>query len=410
MRIAQINMVPYGSTGKIMLQIAQTSRNSGHEAISFSTVPYSRYNRHGMTDIPHLRYWGSFFENKIHYILGSRLGRNGCFSRIGTSRLINQLKRFKPDVIHLHNLHSFCINLPKLFRYIKKENIRVVWNLHDCWSFTGQCPHFDLIGCEKWKTGCFDCPQLNGYPKSCIDNSKRMYNLKKKWFTGIENMQLVTPSEWLGGLVKQSFLKDYPVKVINNGIDLSVFTPTPSDFRKKYGCEGKKLLLGVSFGWGKRKGLDVFVELAKRLDDSYIIVLVGTDENVDKQLPSNVISIHRTQDQRELAEIYTAADLFVNPTREEVLGMVSVESLACGTPVLTFRTGGSPEILTDTCGAVVDRDDIDSLEQEIIRICTQKSFSEKSCLERAKNFDMFKKFKEYVELYEDSAYSGKRTV
>lgn len=187
-------------------------------------------------------------------------------------------------------------------------------------AFTGQCPHFEGIGCEKWRTGCHNCPQIDSYPKAYIDNSKQMYRLKRQWFTDVEDMTLVTPSQWLADLVKQSFLKDYPVKVIGNGIDLSVFRPAPSDFRQRYGiAPEKKILLGVAFGWGARKGLDVFVELEKRLGNGYQIVLVGTDKAVDKQLPQSIISIHRTENQQQLAQIYTAADLFVNPTREKTI-------------------------------------------------------------------------------------------
>jgi glycosyltransferase involved in cell wall biosynthesis len=228
-----------------------------------------------------------------------------------------------------------------------------------------------------------------------------MHNRKKALFSGLD-MTIVTPSQWLADLVKQSFLKDYPVKVIHNGIDLSVFRPTPSNFREKYGiARDKKILLGVAFGWGARKGLDVFIDLAHRLDpDHYQIVLVGTDENTDKQLPENIISIHRTQNQAELAEVYTAADLFVNPTREENYPTVNMEALACGTPVLTFRTGGSPEILDETCGAVVACDDVDAMEREIIRICAEAPYSEAACLKRAEGFDHNQRFEEYIHLYE----------
>jgi len=224
--------------------------------------------------------------------------------------------------------------------------------------------------------------------------------MKKKWFTGVEKMTLVTPSKWLEGLVKQSFLKEYPIRVINNGIDLNVFHPVQSNFREKYQLQDKHVLLGVAFDWGTRKGLDVFVRLARELGDEYRIVLVGTNETIDQQLPENIISIHRTADQHELAEIYSAADLFVNPTREEVLGLVNVEALACGTPVLTFRTGGSPEVLDENSGAVVDCDDLEGLKSEIYRICREKPFGAKECVARAESFDMRIKFKEYVELYE----------
>ena len=213
-------------------------------------------------------------------------------------------------------------------------------------------------------------------------------------------MTIVTPSEWLAGLVKQSFLRKYPVKVINNGIDLNIFKPTESDFRKKYALENKYIVLGVAFGWGKRKGLDVFIELANRLDkEKYKIVLVGTDDNVDKLLPDNIISIHRTQNQTELAEIYTAADVFANPTREENYPTVNMESVACGTPVVTFNTGGSPEIIDETCGAIAEKDDTDSMYNEIIRICETKPYSEEACLKKANNFDAWRKFENYVQLY-----------
>lgn len=401
MRIAIMNMVPYGSTGKIMFQIAQVARSGGHEVRTYSTIPYSVRKKNVQSDVPGHTVWGSFQENKIHYILGSTLGRNGCYSKQGTKQLVKKLQEFQPDILHLHNLHSFCIHFPTLFRYIKKNNIHVVWTLHDCWTFTGQCPHFDMFGCDKWKTGCHHCEQPMTYPKSRIDNSKHMYKLKKKWFTGVKDMTLVAPSKWLANLTRESFLKEYPVKVIYNGIDLSVFQPTESDFRKKYGCEDKKILLGVAFGWGQRKGLDVFIELSNRLDSSYQIVLVGTDEAVDQKLPANIISIHRTNNQQELAQIYTAADLFVNPTREETLGLVNAEAIACGTPVLTFRTGGSPDIPDDSCGAVVEKNDVDAMEKQIIRICQDEPYSKAACLKRAEQFAAADRFGEYIKLYEE---------
>ena len=285
-----------------------------------------------------------------------------------------------------------------LFGYVKKNNVSVVWTLHDCWTFTGHCPHFVMAKCDKWKTECSNCPQLNVYPKSKIDTTKFTHKLKKNWFLGVDNLTIVTPSKWLANLVKESFLKDYPVKVINNGIDLSVFKPTESNFREKYRLEDKKILLGVASGWEKRKGLDVFEELANRLDDNYRIVLVGIDP-VGRNLPERIIPIKRTESQEKLAEIYTAADLLVNPTREDTYPTVNMEALACGTPVLTFKTGGSPEIPDSTCGSVVEAEDVDTMEKEIIRICEEKPYSKEACLERAKSFDMYERFEEYIGLY-----------
>lgn len=397
MKIVEINTVDYGSTGKIMLQIAECARENGYEVYTFSRA----WKNNKAPAYGH-KYFGTFLDNLLHRILGPFTGREGSFSQRGTRQLLEKLDEIQPDLIHLHNLHGWYINYSLLFDYIKKRNITVVWTLHDCWSFTGKCPYFTAVKCEKWKTGCYHCPQHRQYPESYPDYSKKMWELKKELFTGVEKMTIVTPSHWLADLVKQSYLKDYPVKVINNGIDLNIFKPTLSNFRDKYSLTGKYIVLGVAFDWGKRKGLDVFIELSKRLDASkYQIVLVGTDEKADKQLPKNIISIHRTQNQTELAEIYTAADIFVNPTREENYPTVNMEAIACGTPVLTFRTGGSPEILDEKTGSVVECDDLNTLEREISRICKDAPYSKADCLVRAKSFDMNKKYKEYIELYNE---------
>ena len=395
MRILQINTVyNRGSTGKIAKALHDKCIENGHQCISAY-----RYREGAWDDTLTVSSW---LDCHIHNRLARYTMLQGFFSRFMTRRFLEKVERYSPDVIHLHNLHGSYINLKSLFSYIKKHNVAVVWTLHDCWAFTGHCAYFTLAGCDKWREGCHQCPQLRQIPKSYLDTTKSMYKKKKKMFSSVENMTIVTPSQWLADLVKESFLKNYPVQVIHNGIDLGIFKPTPSDFRQKYNfSESKKIILGVAFGWGQRKGLDVFIDLSKRLDeDKYQIVLVGTDDNVDMQLPSNITSIHRTHDQAELAEIYTAADLFVNPTREENYPTVNMEAIACGTPVLTFRTGGSPEILDETCGSVVECDDIDAMEREIIRICDEKPYSVEACINRSKQFDMNDRFEEYVKLYE----------
>lgn len=397
MKIVSINSLPNGSTGRIMCEIADMSRKDGFDAYCYWGSWYFEIKE---INVKYGRF-GSSIENKISAVFSILTGLQNFGSIIGTISLIKKIKKINPDIIHLHNLHLWTINLPMLFKYIKKHNIKTVWTLHDCWAFTGHCPYFDIVGCNKWETGCYGCPQYKEYPKSLFDNSKIMYRLKRKWFTGVENMTIVTPSEWLASLVKESYLKDYPVKVINNGIDLNVFKPTESDFREKYALENKYIVLGVAFGWGRRKGLDVFVELARRLDkEKYKVVLVGTDDNVDKLLPENIISIHRTQNQTELAKIYSAADVFANPTREENYPTVNMEALACGTPVVTFNTGGSPEMLDETCGAAVAKNDIDAMYNEIIRICEKKPYSLEACIKKAKGFDKNEKFGEYIRLYE----------
>ncbi len=398
MNIFEINATNFGSTGNIMLQIAEKAKKNKHKV--FVCCPLSRENK--KKNLTNQIFIGNRLTRNLHVFLSRLTGCLGCFSILSTFFFLVKLKRLKPSLIHLHNLHGSYINLLILFRFIKKNHVPVIWTLHDCWSFTGRCPHFVMAKCDGWMNGCYNCSySKNAYPQTFVNSSHMMWNLKRNLFVGIEKCSLVTPSLWLANLVKKSFLADYPVKVINNGVNLTVFKPTESQFKERYGLADKKIILGVSFGWGISKGLDVFIELSHRIPNGYQIVLVGTDENIDKLMPFNIVSIHRTRNQRELAEIYSSADVFVNPTREEVLGLVNVESLACGTPVITFRTGGSPECIDETCGCVVDCDDIDAMESEIYRICEQTPFSVDACVKRAQKFDMNERFDEYVKLYEE---------
>ena len=390
MKIVQINATcGVGSTGKICVGISEVLSNENVENYIFYS---NKSNGYGL---------GISLADKKYInlqALKSRVfGNYGFNSKITTHKMIAELERIQPDIVHLHNIHGHDCDLETLFTYFKKKKTKLVWTFHDCWAFTGYCTYFDMAKCDKWKTKCAKCAKMREY-SWFFDQSTRLFEKKKQLFEGLD-LTIVTPSEWLANLVKQSFLKDCSVRVINNGIDLSVFKPSDSDFLERHGLEDKKIVLGVSFEWGKRKGLDVFTDLSQRLPDDYKIVLVGTNAELDKCLPDGIVSIHRTQNQKELAEIYSAADLFVIPTREENYPTVNMEALACGTPVLTYRTGGSPEMLDETCGSVVDCDDVDALEREIIRICTERPYSEEACLTRAKHFDKNLKFKEYFDLY-----------
>lgn len=402
MIIAEINTVSVGSTGKIMLDLAEIARDRGHTVYTYSSKMYKKGTKKNVyKQIPYHTYYGSEFTNIIHKSLGQITGLNGLFSVRATLKLIEDLRKKKVEIIHLHNLHDFCINIPILFRFIKKNNIRVIWTLHDCWSFTGHCPYFTMINCDKWRSGCGNCPQKGEYPKSYMDTTSLMWKKKKKWFSGINSITLVTPSSWLAELVKQSFLSAYPVKVINNGIDLTIFKYKHSDFRKQYALFNKFIILGVAFGWDKRKGLDTFIELSKCLDNNaFSIVLVGTDNNVDTILPDSIISIHRTNNQTELAEIYSASDLFIIPTREDNFPTVNMEAIACGTPVLTYRTGGSPEMVNNETGIIVDCDDFDNLKSEILKVYNTRPFSREHLIKNAQSFNKWNCFQKYIELYE----------
>lgn len=393
MRIAEINMVDYGSTGNIMFQIADCAIEHGHIVKTFS----KKWRKQNAKREYH-SYYGSTLENGLHVVLSRTIGFQGLYSYFGTKALVRELKKFKPDIIHLHNLHDSSTCLPVLFKYISKHNIKTVWTLHDCWAMTGQCPYFTMVKCDKWKVKCHDCPQKEA--KLPIDCSSWMWEKKKKWFTSVPNMIIVTPSQWLADLVKQSYLKDYPVRVINNGINLNVFKPVDVNSPKNGGASNY-IVLFVAFGWGVRKGLDVIIDLAKRLPKNYHIIIVGSDDHVDKLLPVNVLSIHRTQNLQKLAQLYAIADVFANPTREEVLGMVNIEALACGTPVVTFKSGGSPECVDVTCGIVVETDNNDQMIDAIIRICEQHPFSKSDCIKQAKKFEGLKQYEKYIKLYEE---------
>ncbi len=393
MKVFQINGGSTGSTGTILFALQNVADRQGIYVTCAS--PITTTNRSGGEFVR----IGSFWGRRLSELMARITGLAGCFSPFATARLLRTMDREGVDLIHLHTLHSSYVNLPMLFRYIKKRNIPVVWTLHDCWAFTGHCPHFAYAGCDKWRAQCGNCPLYRQYPASLFDNSSYMHRLKKRWFTGVENLTLVTPSHWLANLAEGSFLGCYPAKVIHNGVDLSVFRPVTGNFRQKHGLQDKKIVLGVAYGWDDKKGLDVFIELSRRLPEDYQIVLVGTSPEVDKLLPKSILSIHRTQNQRELAEIYSAADLFVNPTREDTFPTVNMEALACGTPVLTFRTGGSPEIPDTDSGYVVELDDVDGLCREIQRICQAKPYSKAACRARAELFERNARFQQYIELY-----------
>ena len=347
MKIVQINTFSNKSTGTIMMSIHKRLQELGHDS-------YVVWGRGRNSNNEHEIYLNDKFGVMFHGIFTRLTDKTGFASKKSTKQLIKRLDQIKPDIIHLHNIHGYYINIKMLFNYIKMNNIRVIWTLHDCWSFTGHCPHFELIGCEKWKNGgCHNCSQKNVYPKSMIDNSKYNYEKKKELFNGINNMTIVTPSKWLANLVKKSFLKEYEVNIINNGIDTSIFKPRKSDFREKYNLIDKKIILGVASDWTKEKGYNDFIELSKNIGNSYKIVMVGLNDKQLKEIPSSIIGIKRTENAIQLAEIYSAADVYFNPTYADTYPTTNLESISCGTPVCTYNTGGSVESINRNTGMVI---------------------------------------------------------
>lgn len=399
MRIVSINLSNAGSTGNIMKNIGRRAEARGHVVLNMFPQQDNIRPVDASDWIIQKR-----MNLKLNSFLERILGLNECLSVIPTLQAIRKMQSFEPDLIHLHNIHGSYINLQLLFQYLLRSGIPVIWTLHDCWPFTGRCPYFCITKCDKWQEECHNCPYpKNEYPRALIDTTKIMHKLKKQSITRLKKLTIVTPSEWLANLAKQSFLKDYPIRVINNGIDLQSFKPRISNFRDNLNLEADTfLVLGVSFSWGTRKGLDVFIRLAEDLPSNYRIILVGTNETIEKLLPKRIISIRSTNDQEELAEIYSSVDVFVNPTREDNFPTVNIESLACGTPVITFQTGGSPEIIDELTGAIVEETDYTLLVNAIRRACEEKKYSRNDCINRVRmKYDMYQRFDDYVNLYEE---------
>lgn len=358
------------STGRICTDLADALTAQGHEVkIAYGRETVPEKSRKYAVRI------GSNTDNKLHGLRSRLFDDTGFGSKRATKRFIEWVKSYDPDVVHLHNIHGYYINIELLFRYLAEAEKPVIWTLHDCWPFTGHCPHFEYEKCDKWKTGCCNCPKdKKEYPaRLLLDNSGNNWKKKRKLFTAVKDMTLVTPSKWLGELVKQSYLKKYPVKVIHNGIDTDVFRPTESNFRKKNGLEGKKLLLGVASSWYDKKGLGDFIRLSEMLDDPYKIILVGLKDKQLETIPKNILGITRTNSTKELAEIYTAADYFLNLTYEDNYPTVNIEAQTCGTPVISYRTGGSTESAVKF-GTVVEKGAV----EEVLKLIQSSPKFEKS--------------------------------
>ena len=331
----------------------------------------------------------------------SRLNdREGFMLSAQTGRFLRFVDSFAPDIIHIHNVHGYYLNAPMLFEYLASHpNIRVIWTLHDCWAFTGHCAIFDETVCEKWTSGCHDCPRKGTYPASMLaDNSARNYKEKKKYFNLPKNITVVTPSEWLSGIVKRSFLSGHTLNVIRNGIDMSFFAPTDSDIREKYSLADKSLLLAVSLKWYSSKGIDDIIRLRRELDGSFVIAVIG--EGAEEYFTGDgFITLSRTNDRRELAQWYTAADYLINPTHADNFPTVNLEALACGTPVITYNTGGSPEAIDEKCGHVITDSDPCSLAEYLK---TRPQFFAADCIDRSVQFDKKNTMKGYLGLYAES--------
>ena len=396
MKIVQINTVATsGSTGRIVSQLYTMIESKNGEC-------YIAYGR----GIPAEGYKTIKVGNKVsiawHGLCTRLFDLHGRCSHTATKKLIKELERIQPDLIHLHSLHGYYINYALLFDYFKRVNMPVVWTLHDCWAMTGHCPHFYYAGCRKWETLCHDCQLKWHHPSSYfLDLSTSNYKKKKAALTGVQNLLIVTPSNWLRDVVKQSYLREYSALSIHNGLDVDLFSPGISHFRERYGITAKKIILGVASVWSETKGLTFFLEMQKRINPNEIqIVIVGVTHKQKNEIDKGIIAILKTDSVQELIEIYRAADLFVNPTLEDNFPTTNLEALACGTPVVTFDTGGSPEALNDRCGIVCKEKTVDSLLEACYQALNERSFGEEDCRKRALEFSSATVYEKYWQCYQ----------
>lgn len=396
MKILQINTdCGSGSIGRIMVDLYREMEREGNEC-------YIAYGR-GKTpnDIKTIRI-GTKKDVYFHATMTRITDRCGFYSKKATKEFIRKVREISPDIIHLHNIHGYYINIKLLFDFLRDFEGSAIWTLHDCWPFTGHAAYCDAVQCEKWETGCYDCPQMLQYPKAFVDVSRKNWTQKKSIFSKVNNLSIVTPSRWLEGMVKRSFLSEYSVQVINNGIDTTIFRPKNQDMKRRYGFEDNIVILGVASVWDKRKGLKDFIALSERLDERYKIILVGLSEKQIKELPNAILGLKRTSNLEELVDIYNMADIFFCPTYEDNYPTVILEASACGTPVITYQTGGAPETIKGHCGKIFRQGDIDDVSGYILSGSWRKDrFSEKSCYLIRDEIDKKRMVLEYKRLIEE---------
>ena len=397
-RLLQINIeVNSGSTGRIAEQIGEIAISSGWE----SYITYARGYQPSKSNVIKI---GNYFNILIH-VLQTRLFDNHCkSSSLATRKLIKKIEEIKPDLIHLHQLHGYYLNIEILFNYLSRISTPVVWTMHDCWGFTGHCTNFTLIGCEKWRTECHHCPKKKFYPKSIfLDRSKANFILKKRLFTSVENLTIVAVSDWLRNLIKESFLSGIQTLTINNGVDTDRFRPYNDNgtIRKKYGIGDRFVILGVGTEWNFTKGLLDYYKLREKLSDDFSIMLVGVSSKIIKKLPRGITGVPRTENIEELARIYSMADVVTSLSYQEAFGLTPIEGFACGTPAIVYNATALPELVTSDVGYIVEPGNIDQLISAIKKVQQKgKSYYTVNCRTRAENhYSKVKKYKEYILLY-----------
>lgn len=396
MRILQINAVyGHGSTGTIVRDIEQLCYAEGIECLVASPDPAVRQAKHGFVI-------GNTIDHKLHAALSRIYGKQAYYSRCATRALLKYMDREKPDIVHLHNLHSNYIHLNMLLDYLAKRDIITIVTLHDCWFYTGGCFHYANAECYRWLEKCGNCPkQKLDTPALLKDCSAQILADRKKYLLAIPRLVVTGVSDWIANEARRTFLADTKLVTIRNGIDLNVFKPTPSDFRQRLGLEGKYVILGPASKWLSDVNKEVLDKFTKLMHPDEVLLLFGVDVQDTSNLPKNVITYGYTKNREELAQLYTMADVFVNCTREESLSLINIEAQACGTPVVTFDATATPETVDGVYSLSTQVGNPDRLYESVenIRYNNDGEVSKPVISFASKNYDLYSNYEEYLNLY-----------
>lgn len=386
MKVLEINTVyGIGSTGKIVSDLYEMLTGQGHECV----IAYARGE--APENIRTIKI-GNKWDVYYHGIMTRITDRHAMYSVRATKKLVEDIRRYEPDLIHLHNLHGYYLDIRTLFAFLKEYDRPVVWTLHDCWTYTGHCSHYTNVGCYRWKSQCEHCPQKKEYPASMLlDNSYQNYRIKKELFTSIRKMHLVTPSVWLKGEVEQSFFKGIPCTAVPNGLELETYYLKQGNEQEKlketYGLSGKKVVLGVANVWTKQKGYEDFIELSGHLPEEYQVVMVGLNEKQLKELPETIAGYPRTVGLSELADFYRMADVYFNGSCQETMGMTTGEAICCGTPAIVYNATAVPESVHEGCGIVLEPGDVKGVAEAVQQICNEPTPWYEGCKKDRIRFD-----------------------